>query len=307
MHKLSGGLFRYRIKRFLQPRLGQLRQYAPQALNIPDQYHANKPFTGTLPTISIVTPSFNQGAYIERTLQSVLQQNYPNLEYIVQDGASTDSTTDILKQYDSRLKHWESCGDKGQSHAINLGFRHASGEIMAYLNSDDLLLPGSLHYVGEYFANHPEVDVVYGHRILINENEDEIGRWVLPPHSNKILPWVDYVPQETLFWRRRIWEKTGAAIDESFRFAMDWDLLLRFQQAQARFTRLPRFLGAFRVHSQQKTSALINEVGDEEMHRLRMRSHGRKIYPKEIKKHARFYLLKHFFCQKLYKLGILNY
>src|SRR5262249_23541680 len=144
--------------------------------------------------------------------------------------------------------------DEGQTQAINLGFQHTSGEIMAYLNSDDLLLPGSLAYVAGYMAAHPEVDVVYGHRILIDECDDEVARWVLPRHDDRVLTWANFVPQETLFWRRRIWERVGGTLDASFQFAMDWDLILRFREAGARFVRLPRFLGAFRVHARQKTS-----------------------------------------------------
>jgi glycosyltransferase involved in cell wall biosynthesis len=204
------------------------------------------------------------------------------------------------------LRHWESRADQGQSHAINLGFAHSSAEIMAYLNSDDLLLPGALHYVANYFAQHPEIDVVYGHRIIIDENDQEIGRWVLPPHNSKVLTVEDFVPQETLFWRRRIWNKVGG-IDESFKFAMDWDLLLRFQHEGAKFKRLPRFLGAFRVHTQQKTSAEMEITGKKEIERLLIRYHGRVLNALEIKRQGIFYLLQHVGYQLLYKLGILRY
>ena len=154
---------------------------------------------------------------------------------------------------------------------------------MAYLNSDDLLLPGAVPYVTAYFAAHPEVDVVYGHRVFIDADDQEIGRWVLPPHSDRMLLWADYVPQETLFWRRRIWDRIGGALDESFQFAMDWDLLLRFRNAGARIVRLPRFLGAFRVHPEQKSQALRLSVGEKEMALLRLRQHGREVTRQEIR------------------------
>src|SRR6202162_2378644 len=99
---------------------------------------------------------------------------------------------------------------------------------MAWLNSDDIMLPGALAYVATYFNQHPGIDVVYGHRILIHENDQQNGRWVMPGHNYDLLSWADYIPQETLFWRRRIWDKVGGRVDESFRFAMDWDLLVRF-------------------------------------------------------------------------------
>lgn len=295
-----------KIKSYLTPRLGRLVQYQAKSIKLPAHYDV-KPQLSNAPVISIVTPSYNQAIFLGATLDSVLDQAYPALELIVQDGGSTDHSAQILKKYESSLKHWESVKDNGQSHAINLGFRHATGEIMAYLNSDDILLPGTLHYVAAYFEQHPEVDAVYGHRILIDENGDEIGKWVLPPHTSDVLTWADFVPQETLFWRRRIWDKVNSKIDESFRFAMDWDLLLRFKDAGANFVRLPRFLGAFRVHGAQKTSAQMSEVGEKEMERLRFRCHGRKVTQDEISKKIRPYLIRHIICDKLYKLGLINY
>jgi glycosyltransferase involved in cell wall biosynthesis len=238
---------------------------------------------------------------------SVLEQHYPELEYIVQDGGSSDGTASILQRYGTRLSHCECRSDAGQADGINRGFLHATGEIMAYLNADDLLLPGALRYVAAFFAGRPEVDVVYSHRVLIDEIEQEVGRWVLPPHDDEILSWSDYVPQETVFWRRRIWERVGGSMDESFRFALDWDLLLRFRAAGATFVRLPRFLAAFRVHPQQKTSAQMAEVGAREMDRLRERCHGRPVSPAEVALRTRRYLRRHLLCDLLYRLGVLRY
>jgi len=164
---------------------------------------------------------------------------------------------------------------------------------MAWLNSDDILFPGALAYVADYFARHPDVDVIYGHRILIDENDRQIGRWLLPRHDDNVLSWADYVPQETLFWRRRIWDKVGGKVDESFRFALDWDLLIRFRDAGARFARLPRFLGGFRIHAAQKTSAAISDIGFEEMDRIRQRVLGRVPSRTEVQKAVMPYLLRH--------------
>jgi hypothetical protein len=144
---------------------------------------------------------------------------------------------------------------------------------MAYLNSDDLLAPGALRCVADYFATHPDVDVVYGHRIIIDDDDREIGRWVMPRHHPETLAWIDYVPQETMFWRKRAWDLAGG-IDPSFQFALDWDLLARFQQAGCRMVRLPYFLAAFRVHAAQKTSQDIHTTGAGEMARIRARFHG---------------------------------
>lgn len=272
-----------RLKHYIGPRLGRLVHHAPQPLCHEVPYTARLP-ADKLPAIAIVTPSYRQAGFIERTVRSVLDQNYPRLEYHVQDGGSEDGTIEMLRHYQDRLSGWASERDGGQSHAINLGFAHTTGEIMAWLNSDDLLMPGTLAYVGEYFALHPEVDVVYGHRILIDEQDREIGRWILPAHDGAALSWADFIPQETLFWRRAIWDKAGGRIDESFRFAMDWDLLLRFRDAGARMVRLPRFLGAFRIHEAQKTSAAIHEIGRQEMDRLRLRVLGRTVTHGEIRR-----------------------
>jgi glycosyltransferase involved in cell wall biosynthesis/ubiquinone/menaquinone biosynthesis C-methylase UbiE len=289
-----------------RPKLGTWQQYEPIPVKIP-AYYMQAPTGTNLPTISIVTPSYNQGMFIEQTIKSILDQNYPCLEYVIQDGASTDNTRQILAQYQSQLTQVESIRDKGQSNALNLGFAHTTGEIMAYLNSDDLLLPGSLNCVGAYFARHPEVDVIYGHRVVINEYGQEIGRWVLPPHRNDILSWVDYVPQETMFWRRQIWETVGGQIDESFQFALDWDLLLRFRDAGATFAVVPRFLAAFRVHINQKTVAQMERVGLPEIERLRKRCLGYDVTKAEIFQHIDPYLRRQLWYDRLYRWGLLKY
>ncbi|MEQ1884913.1 MAG: glycosyltransferase family 2 protein [Bryobacteraceae bacterium] len=175
----------------------------------------------------MVTPSFEQGRFLGNTINSVLEQEYPHFEYFVQDGGSTDNSLAILRNCKGRLSGWTSESDKGQAHAINLAFQKTSGDLMAWLNSDDLLLPGTLLYVADYFERHPDVSVIYGNRILINEDGLEIGRWILPDHDPEILTWIDYIPQETLFWRRSAWEAVGGALDESLHFALDCDCRLR--------------------------------------------------------------------------------
>jgi glycosyltransferase involved in cell wall biosynthesis len=308
---VSSGLFFLRpvgrvIRRLIEillPRLGHLSQYAPRPLTATkaSQKTAN---TADLPKISIVTPSFKQGGFIERTLLSVIDQQYPALEYFVQDGNSKDKTVEVLQEYQEKLSGWASEKDSGQSQAINRGFAKTSGEIMAWLNSDDLLLPGSLQTVGDYFNRHPDVDVVYGNRLMIDGDDQEIGRWIMPGHDGNVLSWVDYVPQETLFWRRRLWDKVGGHIDESFCFAMDWDLLVRFREAGAKFAHIPQFLGAFRVHSEQKTSAAINTVGFQEMDRIRKRLLGRIPSHPEIRRAVLPFLLKHIWVDILYRIKI---
>ena len=295
-----------RRTRFLRPRIGNLAQHSPRRMQIP-RWYSQTAAPANPPRISIVTPSFNQAHLIERTIRSVFDQNYSNLEYIVQDGASRDGTSRVLARFADRLNHWESVPDNGQTDAINRGFRHATGEIMAYLNSDDLLLPGALNAVARHFTEHPEIDAVYGHRVLIDEQDREIGRWILPEHDNAVLNWADYIPQETLFWRRSAWDRVGGRFDESFHFAMDWDFLLRLRDAGVRFARLPRFLGAFRVHDKQKTTAAISDLGVKEMARLRERQVGYVPEAAEVHVNCSRYLLRHLACHAMYRAGLTRY
>lgn len=297
-----------KLRRFqaVRSKIFRLRHHAPRPLSTPRHYARSRVLLSP-PSISIVTPSFNQGHVLEQTIRSVLDQGYPALEYVVQDGGSTDSSVDILRRYAPQLSSWDSAPDGGQAAAINLGMRRTSGEIMAYLNSDDMLLPGSLAYVAEYFQNHPEVDVVYGHRILIDEDGREIGRWVLPPHDDHAIAFSDFIPQETLFWRRRAWDRIGAHIDESLRFALDWDLILRFREAGLVFRRLPRFIGAFRVWPDQKSLSSWLPWGRRESERLTARTLGSTPSRSTTRREIRRYVRHHWLCDKLYQAGMLRY
>ena len=220
-----------------------------------------------MPRISIVTPSFNQGAYVVATVRSVFQQRYPDLEYILMDGGSTDDTVRRLAPYRARFAHFQSAKDSGQSAAIAEGFRRSSGEIMAYLNSDDILLPGTLAFVADYFRRHPEVDFIYGHRAIINAGNQVIGHWILPPHSDFLMTHWALMPQESCFWRRSLWERAGN-VDESFQFAMDFDLWVRMMREGGRLRRVDRFLAAFRMHDEAKTSRNMLTVGISEVSRI---------------------------------------
>jgi hypothetical protein len=282
---------RGRIRQLTTRRIGILRHHSPEPLTVPARYLRTKA-PNQAPSISIVTPSFGQGEFIERTMHSVLAQDYPKLEYVVQDGGSKDQTVDVLRHHEAALSRWESVPDAGQADALNRGFAHTTGEIMAYLNSDDLLLPGSLAYVARYFAAHPSVDVVYGQRVMIDDLDRRVGIWVLPPHDDTTLTLLDFVPQETLFWRRSVWEAAGGAFDTSFGFAIDWDLLLRMRDAGAHFARLPRFLGAFRVHDAQKTQRQ-QALCDLECDRLRLRVHGREVPHLEAVERVQPYFHRH--------------
>lgn len=268
---------------------GDFRQHAPRELErerFPDP--SAGPAEG-LPRFLIVTPSYNQAAWLEATMRSVLDQQGVRVDYIVMDGGSKDGSVQIIERHAARLAHWFSGKDGGQSAAIAAGLARADcgpDDVMAYLNSDDTLMPGALRFVAEYFARRPEVDAVYGHRVIIDAEGCEIGRWFTHRHDPDITLHVDLIPQETLFWRRRIYDRVGG-IDPSFRFAMDWDLITRFIRAGARMVRVPWFLGCFRWHEESKTATQSESVGAAEVARIRRAVHGRDI--SEIEVLARFY------------------
>ena len=256
------------------PGVGQLGTHAPRPVKFYPEKEKGLPPSKYFPRITIVVPSFNQGMFIGDTLQSIIDQRYPDLELIVIDGGSTDNTISIIEQYHAQFSWWVSEADAGQTAAINKGFLSSTGEIMAWINSDDLLIPGVLLYVADYFVKHPEVQVVYGDRVLINEKNQEVGRWMLPGHSSRVLKWADFVPQETLYWTRQAWDQIGGQLDERFHFAMDWDFLLRLSNNRINIHHLPVFLGQFRIHYQQKTSSQMSSIGQKEMQSLRFRELG---------------------------------
>ncbi len=248
-------------------RLGTFDAHAPKPISTPMRSPVQNP--GPTLKVSIVTPSFNQGRFLEETISSVLDQDYPNFQYIIQDGGSTDHSVEIINHHAKNLKYWTSAPDKGQADAINLGFAQSDGEIMAWLNADDILLPGAISIVAQYFQDHPQTDVVYGHRVVINQSSNEVGRWILPKHRASALLWRDYVPQETMFWRRSLWDRVGGQVRSDYQFAMDWELISRFHTAGARFDRLPHFLACFRTHDTQKSLTQRVEVGELEFSQIR--------------------------------------
>ena len=293
---------RHWANRWFRPAVWRPDQYAPRAIALPDR-HDRRPLDD-LPSFAIVTPVLNQAAFIRAAIDSVLTQSYPRLAYVVQDGGSTDGTVDILQSYGPSLD-WVSLSDSGQADAINRGFARVSGDIMAWLNGDDMFVPDTLAYVARFFRANPDVDLAYGHRIYIDVNGKETGRCVLPAHDRNAIRFADFIPQETLFWRRRVWQAL-TPIDTSFDCAMDWDFILRAHGAGFSFRRLPRFLGCFRVHPAQKTIA-SQAVSLAEMDLLRRRFFGREVTIDEIHRGIEMYLLRHVFLDRLYRLGVVNY
>jgi len=225
-----------------------------------------------LPRISVVTPSYNQAKFVEKTIKSVLNQNYPNLEYIIIDGGSTDGSVDIIREYSDQLHYWVSEKDEGQTQAINKGFRQSTGEIVAWLNSDDEYCEGALDIVGRTFMANRDVDVVFGNKLSVYEDgslmrDDRHTRFVFPA----LVFFAMTVSQPACFWRRSVFERFGF-LDESFRFCMDYEFFCRIGP-HLRWKHINRYLAKYRLHGDQKSS-LILEVRDEEEKRIRAKYLG---------------------------------
>lgn len=209
-----------------------------------------------LPRISVITPSYNQGEFIEKTICSVCTQDYHNLEHIVIDGGSTDATGDVLERYKSTFAYCVSERDRGQSEAINKGFRRATGELLCWLNSDDCLEPGTLAYVGAYFNAHPEVDMIAGGVRRVDAHGRELtvepGRYV--NRQQLLTYWRGYdMHQPSIFWRRRVYEALGG-VNERLHLTMDFDYWLRAAAARFHIASVDRTLSCTILHDRQKTA-----------------------------------------------------
>lgn len=226
------------------------------------------------PKISVISPSYNQGEFVEAMLRSVLLQDYPNLEYIVLDGGSTDHSADVIRRYEPWLTYWHSRKDAGQADALATGFRMSTGEIQCWLNSDDILLPGALLTVARLFASHRTADVVYGNRFVIDAAGEVTGRHIWPAHLTAS-HWSLGQPmaQECTFWRRDIYERVGG-IDPTRFFIMDYDLFFRMWRV-GKFLKTPQFLGCLRIHEETKNSR-HTDIWQRELGEARLRYHLRE-------------------------------
>ncbi len=207
----------------------------------------------SLPKLSIVTPSYNQGGFLETTMLSVLEQSYPRFEYIVIDGGSTDESVEIIRRYQDRVAYWVTEKDGGQAHAINKGLKRATGEIFAFINSDDLYLPGALRAVGEYFRRHPTCTWLCGDTILFGPGRaPEHPRTRVPKSAAHALSWAYRAPQPGMFWRREI---VADGFQEKWRYCFDNELYVRLLLRGHRCEHLPVAVAAYRLHPTSKTVA----------------------------------------------------
>jgi glycosyltransferase involved in cell wall biosynthesis len=230
-----------------------------------------------LPLVSIITPSYNQAPFLEETIQSVLNQDYPHLEYIIIDGGSTDGSLEIIQRYASRLADWVSEPDQGQTDAINKGFGRAQGQILAWLNSDDTYQPKAIAEAAAYLHAHPEAGMVYGDANLIDQQGAVIGRFpARQTDYQRLRKGYVHIPQQASFFRADLWRQVGP-LDPSFYFAMDYDLWVRL----ARLAPLhyhPSIWANFRLHASGK-SVISDDRCWPEMLRVHFREGGSWLSP----------------------------
>ncbi len=240
------------------------------------------------PLVSIITPSYNQAHFLEKTMLSVLDQDYPNLEYLVVDGGSTDGSREIIEKYADRLAWWISEKDQGQTDALNKGFARARGDILAWLNSDDTYLPGAISQAVEVLQAHPEAGLVYGDANLVDQDGRLIGRFpARQTDYQRLRQGYVHIPQQAAFFRADLWRKVGP-LDPSFYFAMDYDLWVRIARL-APLVYHPQLWANFRLHASGK-SVVSDDRCWPEMLRVHYRDGGSPFAKIVLKAKIRRYL-----------------
>ncbi len=240
------------------------------------------------PKVSIVMPSYNQGQFLEASIESVLAQDYPNIEYIAVDGGSKDNSVEILKKYQSHFAWWVSEKDKGHADALNKGFSHATGDILAWLNSDDIYLPGAIAEAVAILQEHPEVGMVYGNADLIDNSGVKVGEFsARQTDYRRLLRGSVHIPQATTFFRADLWRQVGP-LDLSLFFSFDYDLWVKLAKV-SRLLYVPKRWAQFRIHDDGKTIVnddrcypdmlkVLEREGGSWLSWLRLRYYARKLF-----------------------------
>jgi len=232
------------------------------------------------PLVTVVTPSYNQGEFIRATIESLLSQDYPHIEYIIMDGGSTDQTAAVVRDYASRLT-FISEKDRGQSHAINKGFQKAHGTILSWLNSDDVYLPGAVRKAVECFERSPQAGAVYGEGYLMDRRGEITSRFPCTEPLNlwKLVYLSDYILQQTVYFRKAVLDDIGY-LEEDLHYTMDWDVLIRIAK-KYRIEYIPEYLGCLREYPEAKSFSGGSER-IRELHRLLKRHTGLRLPPGSI-------------------------
>ena len=210
------------------------------------------------PKITVVTPSYNQGQFIEETILSVIMQGYPNLEYIILDGGSTDNTIEIIKKYEQHISFWQSAPDEGQGDAINKGFKKATGDILCWLNSDDFFMPGTLNFVAQ-MLNCNEEKIIAGNCFHFKENDaHSYGSNLIAAQATYDITDFDFYIQPSTFWTKKAWEKTGT-LNPELHYCLDWDWFIRANQLGIKTIFTNKYLSGYRLHEAHKSLTGANK------------------------------------------------
>jgi glycosyltransferase involved in cell wall biosynthesis len=243
--------------------------------------------TSNLPKVSIIIPSFNQGQFLEASIRSVLEQDYPNIECIVVDGGSKDNSVEIIKKYQDHFAWWVSEKDKGHAAALNKGFSHATGDILAWLNSDDIYFPGAVSEAVSVLQSRSEAGMVYGDADLIDDSGETVGQFGSKQTSyRQMLRGSVHIPQATTFFRADVWRKIGP-LDLSLFFSFDYDLWVRIAKV-SQVLYIPKRWAKFRIHGEGKTIVnddrcypdmlrVLEREGGSWLSWLRLRMYARKL------------------------------
>lgn len=259
------------------------------------------------PTISIVTPSYNQGAFIEETIRSVLLQGYPNLEYIIIDGGSNDNTIEIIQKYSQWISYWVSEPDRGQANAVNKGMSHATGSILNFLNSDDFLLPGAVALTAQILLQKTkDLAISYGFRLRIDRFSQVVDFELSTKQINRLAFRIgNWIPSETCFFTREVFDAVNG-FNEKLHFALDYDFNIRSLKIGTKFYCIEEFIGAMRFHDSSK-SLTIGEIGMKEFLMLREEVFGNDLNSKIANWMCDCFISKVIFHKNKYKRSIWKY